>query len=605
MTRSAVRDFYFTLDRRERIRAGLLIVLAGIAAVAEAVGIGAILPVMKLVNDPAGMLAMPSVQGLYRLSGADDIREFTLWALLAVVAVFMLKNAYLALVYMWQARFVGTVESRLATRLVRSYLNADFASRLSQHSADRIRIVTTEVPRVTAGYLLPLLGLITELFVVGGVLAILLWLQPLAALVSLSVIGTALILLQRAIGRRLATLREERAQANSGMYKWATESLAALKETQALGRSHFFVDRFAGAAHRHATATAAFTVIGLLPRLVVETIIVAALMCGLAVGVALGNSIGEVLPVLTVFGVAAVRLMPSSTRIISSFASLRFFAPAVHAVVDGIREAKEVGSPAPEEMVRRSGHVATLAFDAVTYRYPGAVADSLREISVTIRRGEFVAVVGSSGSGKSTLGDMLLGLLVPNSGRILVNDRAVTSLMAEIRGAASLVPQHFHLMDDTVRRNVAFGIPDNAINDSQVWAALELAQVDVRVRTLREGLDTVVGENAGFLSGGERQRLALARALYDNPDLLVLDEATSALDNETEQGIMDTLRDVATHRSVAVVLITHRLGSLSLCDRIIVMHQGAIAADGTPGGASGEEVIAAADRVLSPQGRNH
>lgn len=576
---------------RERRRGIGLLVLALFAALAEAVGIGAVFPVMRLLNDPAQTMAHPAAQFLFETSGAGSQERFVLMSLLGVVALFLLKNLFLALVYKLQAGYVSRVEARLGAELLGAYLRGPYADRLARHSADRVRIITAEVGRATSGFLMPSLALATEGLVIGGILALLLWLQPMAALVAVGVVGAAAALLQRTINRRLERLREVRVEANARMYKWAAESLGAIKETQALGREDYFVGRFADDANRYARATAAFTLIGLTPRLVVETLAVSALLLGLAAGLAAGGAVQELVPALTLFGVAAVRIMPSATRILSAFASLRFYTPSVNAVSEGLRAAPREALPHPRPRGERA-RLEELALAGVTYRYPGAAAPSLREIDLHLRRGELVAIVGRSGSGKTTLGDLLLGLLAPESGEIRLNGRPVRALASELRGMASLVPQHFHMLDDTVRRNVAFGRDDAEIDDARVWRALELARIDARVRALPGGLDAVVKEGGALLSGGERQRLAIARALYDEPDMLVLDEATSALDAATEAEIMETLRALAQERTV--VMVTHRLANLAVCDRVCIMREGRLAADVPPGKAEGYDLDAGA-----------
>lgn len=565
---------------RERRWGGMLLLLALLAAMAEAVGIGAVFPVMRLLNDPEQTLAHPAAQFLFAASGAGSQERFVLGALIALVAVFFVKNLYLALVYLLQARFVSRVEARLGAELLSAYLKGPYADRLAQHSADRVRIITAEVGRATSGYLMPSLALATEGLVICGLLALLLWLQPMAALVAIGVVGSAAALLQQTSNRRLECLREVRVEANSRMYKWATESLGAIKETQSLGREDYFVKHFARDADRYARATASFTLIGLTPRLVVETLAVSALLLGLAAGLATGGAVQELVPALTLFGVAAVRIMPSATRIMSAFASLRFYTPSVIAVSEGLQSAPRETLPhlpARGECER----LEELALAGVTYRYPGAASPSLRDVDLRLRRRELVAIVGRSGSGKTTLGDLLLGLLAPESGEIRLNGRPVRTLAGALRGLASLVPQHFHVLDDTVRRNVAFGLAEEEIDDARVWRALELARIDARVRALPGGLDAVVKEGGALLSGGERQRLAIARALYDDPDMLVLDEATSALDAVTEAEIMETLRALSADRTV--VMVTHRLANLKSCDRVLVMNEGRLMSDVPPG----------------------
>jgi ATP-binding cassette subfamily C protein len=294
-----------------------------------------------------------------------------------------------------------------------------------------------------------------------------------------------------------------------------------------------------------------------------------------------GKALAGVIPTLTIFGLAAVRLLPSSSRIIASLNTLRYYSPAVDTVATDLL-ALPGALPSPRcdtsGVTVRQEAFASLRLHAVSYRYPGSSTPALSEINLEIRHGEAIAIVGRSGSGKTTLADLLLGLLDPTAGTMEVNRRPIHSLRAEWRGIAGLVPQDIFVIDDTVRRNVAFGLPDATIDDTRVWCALGMAQLDARIRALPQGLDTLVGERGATLSGGERQRLGIARALYTDPDILVLDEATSALDTATEAELIGVLQSLRGRKTI--LLVTHRIASVAWCDRVLLMSESRIMADG-------------------------
>lgn len=560
------------LTAQERRRGVLIIVLVLGAAVLETAGIGAVLPVMQLLLQPE-FSTNPAARWAQQWLGMGDPADLVSIALLALLVLFLAKNAYVSVVYLLQARYVSGIEARLGTALLASYLGSPYSDRLSRHSADRIRVVTTEVGRATGGFLMPALALATELAVVAGIVAMLVVLRPAAALTVLAVVGAGALFAQRLLNARLFRLREIRVSSYAALCKVPTEALLAMKEVQAMAREEYFVARFRAESLRYAHATALFTFIGLSPRLLIEAVALLVLAAAVAWSRHAGHPPAELLPSLTLFAVAAVRLMPSAARMVSALASLRFHAPSVEEVAQGLRAGGARLAPPADAKVDR---VEGIRLEGVGYRYPDTDRDALSDISLALARGELIVLMGPSGAGKSTLADLLLGLLEPTSGRCLVNGQAVPSLAARLRGRTGLVPQNFYILDDSVRRNVAFGEPESRIDDARVREALRLARLEERVSRLPAGLDTPLGENAGVLSGGERQRLAMARALYHDPDILILDEATSALDAETEEAVLATLKDLA--RSRMVLLVTHRERALAYCDRSIRMEAGRVAA---------------------------
>jgi ATP-binding cassette subfamily C protein len=562
------RLLFEVLTAKERRQAGMIVLLVVGAAVLETAGIGAVLPLMQLLVQPDFLERNTLAQNLQALLGLHTASQFLVAALLGLLLLFLVKNLYLSFVYYVQARYVAAVEARLGTELLAAFLHAPFSERLEQHSADRVRIISTEVGRSTAGFLAPLMAAATEIAVAAGITLLLVALRPTAALVVLAVVSAGAFLAHRVLNTRLYRLREVRVASYAAMCKLPIESLSALKEVQSMARERFFIERFRAESARYAHATALFNFIGLAPRPIIETVALLALVVGFSAGLWLGSTPAELVPAIALFGVAAMRLMPSASRLLSVVASLRFHAPSVAEVADGLRRRGPLRLVDPGASI---GEIHRLELEGVAFRYPGASQDALRDISFSLAKGELVAVTGRSGAGKSTLVDLLLGLIEPSAGRCKVNGEPVESLAARLRGRAGLVPQSFYILDDSVRRNVAFGEPEERINDARVLEVLRLAHLDERIARLPSGIEAPIGENAGVLSGGERQRLALARALYHDPDILVLDEVTSALDAATEAELMVTLREIS--RRCAVVMVTHREASLHHCDRVIVLSE--------------------------------
>ena len=564
------------LTRRERLRAAGLVAFALAGALAETLGIGALFPFLNLLASPQLLETEPRLRALYGLSGAASAEAFMAMAAGALLLLFAFKNLLLCLNYFLQTRFVFALEHRLATDLLKAFVQAPYAQRVERNSADQLQLITGEVPRLTSSFLLPLLSLLSETLVVLGILLLLLVSQPLAAAIALALIGVTGATVSRVLRRSLAGAHDERAQAHQRMFRWSQQSLGSAREAKVLGRESYFIGHFSDSSRSYADVTRRYVFLNQLPRLAVETVVVATLLGAVVTLAGSGRALGAAIPVLLLFGLASVRLMPSATRIVSSINSLRFFAPSVRAVAAAL--ATIGGALAETAAAVASGgarpRFEELALSGIHFRYPGSAHDVIVNLDLRLGRGDAVAVVGRSGAGKTTLGDLLLGLLEPQQGAMRVNGAKVGSLMAEWPRLAGLVPQSPYFLDDTVRRNVAFGVPDPEIDDHAVWRALRDAQLEERIRQMPGALETHIGEHGQALSGGERQRLSIARALYADPDVLVLDEATSALDAATEAEVIQALRPLVGVKTL--VVITHRVAAIGLCTRVALMKEGRI-----------------------------
>ena len=361
------------------------------------------------------------------------------------------------------------------------------------------------------------------------------------------------------------------------------QGLGGFKDARILGREGFFLGSYKESSLFKAKASRYKKVISAMPRLVLETLAVTGMLSVTALFVAQGRDLAVVVPTLVLLGTAIVRLMPSFTRVASDFNALKWGERALNVVYVDLKELEE------EERARRKlyldGESKPLPFehaieiDNLHYRYPNADEDALHGISLTIPRFASVGFVGPSGAGKTTIVDVILGLLTPTEGAVRVDGVDIQERLANWQRKIGYIPQHIYLTDDTVRRNVAFGQSDEEIDDADVWAALEAAQLSELIASFDKGLDVMVGERGVRLSGGQRQRIAIARALYHKPEVLVMDEATSALDNQTERHIVEALEQL--QGSHTMIVIAHRLSTVQGCDTLFMLDEGRLVAAGT------------------------
>lgn len=580
--RHTLRILKEMLTQQERNQALILAAFAVIGAIVEALSIGAVFPFIALLSMPDTILSHPSAASIMVWLGHPSPDKIALIGACGLLLLYIAKNLYLAGLYAFQSHFVCNVESRIAVTLLSGYLHAPYTDRLSSNSAERIRIITSEVNRVAVGALLSLITLFSEIFVITALTILLLYAQPLVAAIAGLVVGLVALLMQTVFRKKIEIFKQSRITASSRMVRWVNEGLGALKEIRVLNREEFIIDGFLKNSRTYAHGTYWFTTLSLLPRIIFETAAVCTILLAVIATVLGGNTLSSIIPALTIFGLAALRLLPSGSRIVSCINTMSYYTPAVHAVAFDLKNTlhASIDQPNANPASTRQAPFSSLKLSDISYSYPNTQKPSLIEVNLQIKRGDVIAIVGRSGSGKTTLTDLLLGLLEPTAGTIEVNGRPVHSLKAEWRGIAGLVPQEIYLIDDTVRRNVAFGVPDAAIDDARVWLALRLARLEPRVKIMPQGLDSPVGERGASLSGGERQRLGIARALYADPDILVLDEATSALDSATEGEFIDVLQSLRGNKTI--LIITHRISTMDWCDRMLLMSDGKVIADALP-----------------------
>jgi ABC-type multidrug transport system fused ATPase/permease subunit len=558
-----------------------LILLAGmfIGAVLETAGIGLVLPFLALVGDPSMLSSHERVARLRSWVDQQTPTGVFVTLSVALLLFFTVKNAYLALLSWAELRFLRRQQLNVATGVLRGYLSQPYEFFLRRNSAILTRTVSHDVPAAFNHVLKPAATLIVESLVSTGVVILLLVVAPAPTLAAAALLGGTGLLIFRATRRRLTAAARAAHETGRAMTRATDQAISGAKETKVLGREQFFVDGFHEKADINLRAAYRVATIAGLPRLVIETLAVASIVIIGMFTVWQTGDVRSALPILGLFAVAAIRLMPSASRILYSLADIRTSMPAFDAV------SAEAGELDVAKLSLGFGASTALDFrrdlrvESVSFQYAGAPDVALKNVSLTVGCGQTVAVVGPSGAGKTTLVDVILGLLRPTGGEIFVDDAPLGSVLRSWQRNIGYVPQTVFLVDDTIRRNVAFGMRDENMSDELIWAALNTARLADFVRSHPTGLDTQVGENGVRLSGGQRQRIGIARALYWNPKILILDEATSSLDGPTENEIRATIQALAGAKTIFIV--AHRLASVRLCDVVFFMNDGRITASGT------------------------
>jgi ATP-binding cassette subfamily C protein len=570
------RDLIKLFDRRERWKlAGVSLLLLG-GSLLEVVGVGIILPFVKIVGDPGLVLSDARFALFLARFHFDTPRALTLAACVALLIISLFKGVYLALTMRAAYRFIYAKVLSLTRQLLVNYLRVPYLFHVHNNTADLVKNVTIET-EVVGNVLKFAVFLPTEVIVMVGLLAVLVIAEPGAGLVGIVGLGALMWAVSAFTRKELARVGQIRGEEQGRMIQWVNQSLGGIKEVKLLGREQFFADAVALSGLRYTRALRRSALLGELPRVVLETSAALVIVVFVLLIVLSGRDMKTVVGALAVLGMAMVRLVPAATRITKALHAIRFYAHAVQSMNEGRGMSAAVVS---EE--KKSAPISlrsTITLENLTFHYPEGAAASLYDVSLEIPRAARVAFVGASGAGKTTLANVLLGLLQPTSGRLLVDGVDVRGNLRSWQDHLGYIPQDIYLIDDSIRRNVAFGVPDDAIDDKAVWRALESAQLADFVRKLNGDLDAQVGERGVRISAGQRQRIGIARALYHDPDVLLLDEATSALDNETER-LFAAAIDALAHRKT-IIIIAHRLTTVRDCDTIYLMERGRVIASGT------------------------
>jgi ATP-binding cassette, subfamily B, bacterial PglK len=548
------------------------------AALFEALGVGLVLPFIRLLQEPAFADRVPGLNSLARLLGVSTQAGIVLTAGAVLVGTFVLKGVYLAVTSAVQMRFIYTRMSIASTQLLTNYLYKPYTFHVQTNSAEVIRDVINDTALVFTYSMVSIFVVIIETLTVLVLALLLVTIEPVAVPAAGLVMAGVVVTLQRVFLKRTVALGAAERTHQASMMQWANQALGGIKEIQVLGCQGYFVDRFAVATHAQASALRTYRVIQLFPRYVLETVGIVGLVGVTAVVLLRGGEPTRLIPLLGVLAVAVVRILPSLARIAGSMTEIRHSSTASRRIASEL----EASAPPPRVISDR----ARMAFDDqiefrdVTVRYPGTSEPAIDRVSFSIKKGEAVALVGPSGAGKTTMADVMIGLIPPTDGTVEVDGRSLDdSNRRSWQACVGYIPQAVYLIDDSLRRNIAFGVPDGRIDDEKLSEVVAAARLEELVRASPAGLEAKVGERGVRLSGGQRQRVGIARVLYLDAQLLVLDEATSALDGVTEREIVEAIDRLKGTRTM--VIIAHRLSTVRSCDRLIHMDGGRMVGVGT------------------------
>ena len=564
-----IKKMRYILDRKQKIHICFLGVLIFIGGLLETVSVSAVLPIVYVIISPEQAQENKYIRMVMEALEIDSIESFIVPLLWALIVMYILKNAFLLFLASEQNRFIAYNRNKLISQVLREFLNRPYEFYLDADIPTVFRLTDSDIPNVF-NILMSMISLVSEAIVFVLLCIVMVATDWKLLLFLIVVFGMLSFVMFKVLKPQLSRLGEKNQTIQSRIAKWRIQAIYGIKDVKVLHREAFFADNYesngkigAGYARRHA-------VLNNMPRLLIEAVFMTSILIYIIFYIQMGNDASTLIPMLTAFGVAAIRMMPSVNRINTYMTDISYFRPCLDYVYENmnINEISRRNNQTlrPVDMSKKMQLRDKIALKGIVYAYPNTDKLIFDHADMVIPYGKSVGIMGPSGAGKSTIVDILLGLLKVREGSITCDGDNIFDNYPAWLAQIGYIPQSIYLVDEPVRNNIAFGIADEEIDDSRIWQALEEAQLAEFIRGLPEGLDTAIGDRGVRISGGQRQRLGIARALYHNPEILVFDEATSALDNETEAAIMQSIH--ALRGKKTMIIIAHRLTTIEGCDAV-------------------------------------
>jgi ABC-type multidrug transport system fused ATPase/permease subunit len=570
-----------------------------IVSTLEAFGLGVIGPFMGLATQPELIHQISILNFLYERFPFGQEKNFIATVGCLIIVLFIIKSFFNWSVQVTVFRFSYEQKCELTRKLMRGYLTAPYTFHLRKNSAYIIQNVVNETKAFADRILIPFLNLTSNLMIFICLIILLIITNTMAIAVIIGIV-LPLLLLFNSFKHKIKEWGKLGSVSNQEIIRFVNHGLGGIKETKVIGCESYFESKVVDQAHLFAQVMHKFYSYRLFPRIMIETVLIAFLIGLIVISIVLGNDVQQLIPTLSVFALVAIRLVPALTNITNGVNVLRNSAHSLDRIYLDLKELESVDF----SLDRKTGLISTsqksnsyieslqlpgtdqsqiplefkeeIVLENIRYRYPESNIDSLRGVSLKIEKGESIAFIGKSGAGKTTLVDTLLGLLIPQEGDIKVDGKSIYTSegLNSWKKMVGYIPQSIFLTDDTIEKNIAFGVPEHLIDFDKINKAIEDAQLLEVIEQLPQGLKTLVGERGVLLSGGQRQRVGIARALYHDREILVLDEATAALDNETENLVTQAINSL--RGSKTLILIAHRLSTVEKCNVIYEMQQGKI-----------------------------
>lgn len=571
-----IKKLRLLMDKKQKRQMAGLVVMMIIAGFLETVSISLVIPVVSAVIQPDVLERNALIRSVCEALHIGGRIRFTVLSMTALIVVFIAKDAFLFWEYKQIYHFVYTNQFQTAERLLRSYVNRNYEYFLNAETSVIQRSITADINNMYA-LILALLQMASE-FIVFAFLGVTLLVTDAGMAVTLCVLlVVTLVVIKQIIKPIMNRTGKANQDYGAAMYEWITQTVTGIKEVKVNAKEQYFIGEYLKQGKGYIRAMETYSMFSNTPKLLIEAVCMAGIIGYMLALVLSGKDVGGMVPTISAFAVAAMRLMPSASRINNQMTQISFCEPFFLNVSDNLLDdisAERIDLSYAVEAKEKLPVTKEICLKGITYKYPNTEKYIFDHADLTIPVGAAVGIVGGSGAGKTTIVDIILGLLQLEEGTIEADGISVTAHPREWLKNIGYIPQMIALLNADIRKNVAYGIPEERIDEEKLRHALSEAQLTEFVASLPDGDRTGIGERGIRISGGQRQRIGIARALYEDPEVLILDEATSALDNDTEAAIMESINRL--HGKKTLLIIAHRLQTIEKCDMVFRVEDGKI-----------------------------
>lgn len=565
-----VRAIFDRKQKWQLVGLGIMIFIGGLL---ETLGVSAMIPVVQALLAPDELMGyidrIPVVKKLCDALSITTVKQVTMALLYGMMAIYVIKNLYILLLTYMQNTFITKNRNRMISRVMAEFLNRPYEKYLGADIPTVFRITDSDIPQ-TFSLILAMLQLASEVVVSCLIFMVLLLNDPGMTLFIIAVFGLLTLFIVKMFKPRLNRIGARNQAIQSRIAKWRIQATYGLKDVKVLNREEFYVRNYYETGKVGAEVARNYAVLNNMPRLLIETVFIVSVLGFLVVYINGGGDITAMVTTISAFAIAAVRVLPSVNRINTYITEIAYTQPSLDFVYDNLQEGMKTDAMLAERkaysQVEKLKLDHQIELDHISFHYPDSDKNIFEDAHMIVPKGKSVGIIGTSGAGKSTIVDILLGLLHAQTGMITCDGVDIFKNYESWLAQIGYIPQSIYLIDESIRDNIAFGIDADKIDEKRIWEVLEEAQLKEFVEELPEGLDTTIGDRGVRLSGGQRQRIGIARALYNDPEILVFDEATSALDNDTEAAVMEAVNSF--HGRKTMIIIAHRLNTIEKCDMI-------------------------------------
>ena len=574
-----LKKISYIFDRKQKVQLGILGVMIFVGGLLETLGVGAMIPVVTALLTPETLKEYvdkyPILQQICDMLGIQSVGQMTTALLLALMAIYIIKNLYLVYLVYRQNTFITQSRNQMISRVMGEFLNRPYEQYLGADIPTVFRITDSDIPQ-TFSLMLAMLQLVSEVVVSGLIFVVLLCTDIFMTLFIMVLFGVMTLVIVKVFKPKLNKIGAKNQAIQSRIAKWRIQAIYGLKDVKVLNREEFFVRNYYETGKVGANVGRTYAVMNNIPRLLIETVFIVGVLTFIIIYMKGGGNVASMVSTLAAFGVAAMRVLPSVNRINTYITEISYNQPSLDFVYQNLQEGMKTDAMLAQRKAYSQKEKLELKdkieLNHISFHYPDSDKNIFTDAHMEVPKGKSVGIMGTSGAGKSTIVDILLGLLHAQEGEITCDGVDIFKNYESWLAQIGYIPQSIYLIDESIRDNIAFGIDADKIDEKRIWEVLEEAQLKEFVEELPNGLDTTIGDRGVRLSGGQRQRIGIARALYHDPEILVFDEATSALDNDTEAAVMDAVNSF--HGKKTMIIIAHRLNTIEKCDIIYKVEEG-------------------------------